>query len=187
MIFPTRAENRISIDNLRQLLEYNPITGELTWLCRPDAKPEWNTRYSGKIAGTLTKNGGIQVRITLDGEFNLYHAHRIAWALIKGSWPNHRVDHEDCDPSNNAWLNLRAATCSQNNANRSSVAGAVPYRGVYFMRFKNKYAAQIKKDGKWHWLGSHLRAEDAARAYDAAAISLFGMFAKTNASLGLLK
>lgn len=186
MTFPTRAEKRLPVEVLRQLISYEPETGDLRWKYRPQARTEWNNKHAGTVAGTLTKKGSVQINITSNGHSSLYHAHRIAWALMTGEWPTHRLDHSDCDPANNKWANLRPATCSQNNANRSNVDGAVPYRGVYFMRSKGRYAAQIKKDRQHTWLGLHDTAEDAARAYDRAANQLFGEYAKTNSSLGLL-
>ncbi|MBI1620092.1 HNH endonuclease [Aquamicrobium sp. cd-1] len=110
----------------------------------------------------------------------------MAWALINGAWPDHIVDHENCDPSDNRWVNLRAASISENNTNRSVLAGEVPFKGVYRIRKSGRYGAQIKKNRQHTWLGLFDTPEEAARAYDRAAIQLHGEYAKTNSSLGLL-
>lgn len=45
--------------------------------------------------------------------------------------------------------------------------------------------ASIRNDGRLMYLGSFATAEDAARAYDEAAVKIFGNEAITNESLGL--
>lgn len=185
-LFPTRAETTLSVDEIKSLVTYDPITGLLHWVYRTLAKTEWNTRYADQIAGTLTKDGHIQINISENGKPRLFHAHRVAWALMTGEWPTHQVDHENCIPNDNRWENLRSATSGQNNSNRSVVAGKVPYKGVYYISKNKKYAAQIKHERKWQWLGVHQTAEAAAQAYDCAAIQLHGEYAKTNVELGLL-
>lgn len=37
----------------------------------------------------------------------MFKAHRIVWALVKGEWPKHRLDHKDQDSYNNKIENLR--------------------------------------------------------------------------------
>ncbi|XP_059285661.1 ethylene-responsive transcription factor 11-like [Lycium ferocissimum] len=62
------------------------------------------------------------------------------------------------------------------NAAAEKVNGGVSYMGVRKRR-RGRYAAEIKKRV---WLGTFDKAEEAARAYDAAARSLRGPKAKTN-------
>ncbi|KAM0852558.1 hypothetical protein ACQ4PT_051680 [Festuca glaucescens] len=53
------------------------------------------------------------------------------------------------------------------------------FRGVYRTR-SGRYAAQISHSKEKSWLGTFNAAEDAARAYDAAAVKLHGARAITN-------
>lgn len=78
----------------------------------------------------------------------------------------------DYEPGNCRW-----ATRSQNLQNRryKSKSG---YTGVYLVR--NKYDSRIGFNGKRIRLGSFSSAEEAAKAYDDAAINLYGINAHTN-------
>lgn len=88
------------------------------------------------------------------------------------------VDHRDRDGLHNWRENLRVCTHAQNSMNRgpSSVTG---FKGVRLYGSK-KYIAQIKFRKKFFHLGIFTEAEEAARAYDAAAKKFFGDFAWLN-------
>lgn len=91
--------------------------------------------------------------------------------------PSDDVDHRDCDPLNNRRNNLRIASSSDNGANRKHWA-ASGYKGVY--THDSRWRAQITKDQKRHHLGLFATPEEAARAYNEAAVKLFGEFAHLN-------
>jgi len=89
------------------------------------------------------------------------------------------VDHEDLNGTNNTRNNLRLATTSENACNR--VLGSNNTTGVKGVtRYKNRFRAQIKRDGKPKHLGIFDTLEEAAGAYDRAAKDLHGEFAHTN-------
>lgn len=90
-----------------------------------------------------------------------------------------RVDHIDCNGLNNTRANLRLATPAQNMYNRRmNKNNKTGYKGVRIDQ--GKYRADIRKDGKMKFLGFFDNLIDAAKAYDQAAIKLFGEFARTN-------
>lgn len=91
------------------------------------------------------------------------------------------VDHINGNTFDNRKSNLRTCTVAQNSMNKVKSASAkYKYKGIYFAKNISKYVAQIKINGKNKSLGSYPTQEQAARAYDAAAINFFGEFANLN-------
>lgn len=100
--------------------------------------------------------------------------------LIMG-FPKRRVDHRDGYGLNNRRANLRECTHGQNLANAPKpVNNTSGFKGVCYDKSRGKYLATIQKDGRQIFLGRHATAEQAAAAYDKAAVELFGEFALTN-------
>jgi hypothetical protein len=91
------------------------------------------------------------------------------------------VDHLDLNKLNNTRSNLRKCTHSQNQHNRSKYANNISgYKGVFWHKHEKKWQAAIKANGKIIYLGYYADAQDAARAYDAAALKYHGEFARLN-------
>lgn len=169
------------VSRIRELFDCDFDTGKLYWKKRDDVPAKWNTRYAGKEAGAKTHKGYVQVLI--DGKF--VFAHHVVYAMKTGIVPC-RIDHRNGDGFDNRFCNLREASASENARNRKAVEGSIPFRGVYFHKERGKFAAQIKVDKNWFWLGLHETAELAAEAYDKKAVELHGEFASTNKKMGLL-
>lgn len=91
------------------------------------------------------------------------------------------IDHIDGNGLNNQKANLRPCSRSQNMANQkirtSSITG---FKGVHFNKRDLVFTAFIRLNRKLKYLGSFKDAQDAAAAYNAAAIENFGEFAKLN-------
>ena len=164
----------LDAETLRSLVSYDPDTGVFVWLKRVDSN-HWNSRWAGKRAGSLGKNGYWYIDIharTLLG-------HRLAWLYMTGEQPPRYIDHIDGDPSNNRWINLRETTMSQNLANskcrKDNTSGL---KGVHWQKSANAWAAKIWVNGKQIYLGLYETKEDAHRAYIIAAHEHFGEFAR---------
>lgn len=72
-----------------------------------------------------------------------------------------------------------------NHPNGQRRVGASGFKGVSVAR-DGRWQATIKVNGRDRKLGRYATPQDAARAYDAEAIRLFGASWTTNASMGLL-
>lgn len=90
------------------------------------------------------------------------------------------VDHENCDGLDNRRANLRVAGQSMNTAHARTRPGRSGYRGVHWRSRGSIWQAQIKVDYQKHHLGTFADPEEAARAYDRAALAAFGEFARLN-------
>jgi hypothetical protein len=92
------------------------------------------------------------------------------------------IDHVDGDGLNNQKRNLRKATPTQNGGNRVIQKHSSKFKGVTWWKKPKKWVACIRFNTRIH-LGYFESETDAAKAYDAAALKLFGDFALTNEKL----
>ena len=171
---------------VKELLDYNPKTGEFRWKFR-DRKwfedvsdrgwNSWNGKNAGNTAGYLDKSNGYRGITIFDKP---YQAHRLAWLYVYGEWPN-EIDHINHIRDDNRLENLRDVTRSQNGMNSSIETGRTSqYKGVHWAKKANKWKAQIGINGKQKYLGYFTIEIEAARAYDRAALEHFGIYAKLN-------
>jgi hypothetical protein len=176
------SKEALTCVEVRGLLDYCPETGMFRWKARPEQTGQhkvWNIRYAGKNAGTLSSVGYVHICIKIGEKKFKFYAHRLAWLYVKGNWPFDEVDHVNGDKSDNRWANLRAATSSQNKANkRAQRNNRSGLKGVYFDGSRQKWAAQIQMNGISYRLGRFKTADAAKSAYEKAALNLHGEFAR---------
>ncbi len=112
------------------------------------------------------------------------YMHRFILGLRKGD--KTRVDHVDGNGLNNTRLNLRTCFHSQNLMNRGKTrANTSGFKGVFFHQLKPhhtpKWRSMIKPgNAKPIHLGCFDTREEAALAYNAAAVKYHGEFARLN-------
>lgn len=166
----------IPIDLLRRLIRYEPETGDLYWLPRtPDLfnasqkTPEhacavFNSGFAGQKALNQMRPDGYRV-----GEIfsKPYRAHRVAFALHHGRWPEHTIDHINGDRADNRAANLRDVP-RVINARNMGWKNASKMRGVHRAKDSHSWHAKIGSGRRCEYLGSFPTAEEAMAARRAA-------------------
>lgn len=153
---------------LSDLLEYAAETGCLTWLPRavglfPNdaAHRSWNTRYAG-VAALTTLCDGYR-RGAIFGKS--YLAHRVAWALVHGEWPEDQIDHINGCRTDNRIANLRCVTNQENLRNTARYShNTSGHIGVHWEQRRRKWRASIKVDGKKRHIGYYPSLDEANQA-----------------------
>lgn len=172
----------LSQEDARRYFDY--ADGELIWRPRPrsdfktvGAWKDWNNKFPGLPAGSRSPRGYTFLRVA--GRSLLRH--RVIWSWYFGPTAD-EVDHRDHDTTNDRIENLRAATGSQNKANRRKLKAATShYNGVSYEADRRRWKAGVRKDqGKTVTIGRFKCPTLAAFAYDKAAAAEFGEFAMLN-------
>jgi hypothetical protein len=116
----------------------------------------------------------VQVRKTVfDGQ--RYRAHRLAWLICYGHWPDGPLDHANGVPADNRIANLRFASPSQNSANtRVRCNSQTGVKNV--VKHNNRFEARIRSNGKVHYLGLYKTLDEAAAVVRAKHAELFGEY-----------
>lgn len=174
--------------NWHELFEYDEANGNLIWKPRtgtPKLVGAFNRRFAGMVAGAkaYAANGdprGIIVRVRLNGSKMDYYAHRIISEMLDGPIPEGiQIDHADRNPFNNSRSNLRRATIAQNRHNsRRRQDCASRLKGVYWDKEKERWASEIRANGRRYHLGRFATKGLAAVARAKAAIKYHGYFAR---------
>jgi hypothetical protein len=168
----------VPVELLRQLIRYEPETGKLFWLPRSAdlVKPGRNgaeieaQRFNARLAGKQALNH-LDARGYLVGALfaRFLAAHRAAWAIHTGAWPNGQIDHINGVRSENQFNNLREVSAAENARNarrrKDNVSGFV---GVYWREDQRRWGASIRFNNRLKHLGFFETAEEAGAARKAA-------------------
>lgn len=166
-------ENPLTREYVAALLSYNKITGVFRWKECTFKSNQWNAAWAGKEAGSLHHTGYIYIGIN----GRLYGAHRLAWLLVFGEWPEFEIDHKRGNRADNRISELRPASRPQNGMNRGAYKNnSSGFKGVCWHKRIKKWTARIQVGNKMVNLGYFLHPQDASAVYESKAKELFGEF-----------
>lgn len=102
--------------------------------------------------------------------------------ILKVTDPRVEVDHKGHNGLDNRRHKIRKCIASQNKANsrKTSLSKSSQYKGVSFWKSSGKWSAEIYLNSKRIYLGAFGNENEAAKAYNKAAVRLFGEFAYLN-------
>lgn len=150
-------------EKLKELLHYDPETGFFTW------RVSRGRSVAGSVAGYLHPSGYVNIRIKRGS----YLAHRLAWFYVYGEFPVNQLDHINRARADNRIANLRLATRSENQQNRSKQrTNTSGVTGVNWHKQHGKWNAKIMTNGRRMCLGFFDTIADAAAARAAAKAKL---------------
>ena len=130
---------RSTEDVLKDLYTYDPQTGQIF--------------LGSGTKGWVNKNGYTYITTPLGKKFL---AHRLAWLLYYGSWPEGNIDHINRDKSDNRIDNLRDVTQSENLLNHGN-----PFSGIY--KHRKKWRVRVGRTGEcgsYYCFGKALKARN---------------------------
>jgi len=146
----------LTYEEVASVLEYSPTTGKLKW------QSSGRGRKADRSAGNFNKSLGY-VEIKVKG-YRTY-AHRIAWLLTYGVWPDKHIDHINGIKDDNRIENLRVVNNQQNHTNMKQHKGnSSGVTGVYWSKRAKKWQAYICVKGKQKYLGIFKYLKDAETA-----------------------
>lgn len=152
------AESDLTAQQLREVLRYDPDTGEFTWL----SKRSWKA-LAGARAGCVDREGYRKIFFY---RFGLLCEHRLAWLYMRGHWPSGVIDHIDGDKGNNRFDNLRDVVHTENlwNTKRARLRNKSGLLGVTTCK-RGGFVATIQTHGQRRYIGWFKTAEAAHQAY----------------------
>ena len=152
-----------SLEWIRKTISYDSETGDFTWLINRS-----NT-LKGSRAGCISSTTGYRV-LSIRGL--KVSAHKLAWYLHYGEYPESQIDHINGLRADNRIENLRCVSPSVNGQNRwkAQANNKVGLMGV--CKRGSKYIATIILNKKQTYLGIFSTKEDAHLAYLSAKLSL---------------
>lgn len=160
------AEHDLTLDVLRQTLAYDESTGIFS---RID--------MSRKVVGRISTKGYRQISVN----YTRVMAHRLAWFMTHGQWPDGQIDHINQNKDDNRLSNLRLASNKQNAENitmfKHNKSGR---RGVRWASRNGKWIAEIKHMKKNRHLGLFENIVDAVAARMRAERELFTHYPVTH-------
>jgi hypothetical protein len=150
----SRRVSPLTTKRLRELLNYDPLTGAFTWRVQRN----WMIHAGHPAGRVVTREGHVAICI----DYVTYTAGRLAWQWMTGVAPTHQVEHKNGDAGDSRWRNLRDI----------GRPGHAIREGLHFQgyalkagRRRKRFAVRVYCDGRTNWVGSFETATSARLAY----------------------
>jgi hypothetical protein len=158
--YPSQAE-------VKELLDYDPSTGNLYWLPRPNTSGPnkcFNRKFAGKVAGTVRRNtidaDSVLVRIYK----KTYHASHLIFVYMGKKRPE-VIGFRDGNPLNLRWSNLTTSNLKEVAKRRKEAR--ISKTGVKWIYFEEgRYKVRIKRGTNKKRYGSYSSLEEAKEVLD---------------------
>lgn len=152
----SKAEAVLTLEILKERLDYNKDTGKFTWKYRE------NRGRKGSDVGFM-EVGYLIISLHINKRSYKYKAHRLAWFFVYGEHPPHFVEHISFDKLDNRISNLRLVTAEEscNRRQKLKSTNRSGCSGVCFDRARGKWVARITHGGKIFFGGRFLVKEEA--------------------------
>jgi hypothetical protein len=164
-----RPKGPLTLAEVREQIDYDPVTGVLTWkIAKPRIRP-------GRRAGSQRTGPKLYRSITVC-KFTLAE-HVFIWFWMTGKWPKagYTIDHKNRIQYDNRWENLREATLSEQQRNTDRYG---PNRGIQVRVGKGgtKYRVRMRPRDNPRNIGTFNTLEEAREAFRSAAKEAYGDF-----------
>lgn len=152
---------RFDMDEIETILKhfaYAPETGAFTKIAKTGRKGA-----VGPYRCMTSSTGYATISICGKKRF----AHRVAWVLAYGHWPDGHIDHINGDKKDNRLCNLRLVDHSGNmqNLRKAKSSSAHGFLGASFYKPLSKWKARIVVARKEYHIGYYDTPEEAHAAY----------------------
>ncbi len=147
---------RLCAERARELFSYVPETGTLT------RKVYLGVRGPGSYTTKPLAPGRARV-VKVDGKS--YLAHRVAWLIETGEWPERFLDHKNGRRGDNALINLREASPQLNAENRRKARRGSRTGLLGVSCCGTGYQVRVTLAGTTRHLGTYRTPAEAHQAY----------------------
>lgn len=145
-----------SVEQLERFIRYNSETGIFTRISFNHDKMK---DLINKPTGNRSSNGYIYVVVNNV----VYSAHKLAWYMYYGYYPDFYLDHYDGDKTNNAISNIRPSTPSQNQKNRGKNRNNSSGSNGVYLQSNGKWRVRVKMNGRLLSLGTYCTYSEACK------------------------
>lgn len=172
------APYRAGKDQMTKLIRLTQGKVTLVDDCDYEFLSQWKWQVRRARNGKLyAQRGRTKAEMEAEGMPHTVEMHRVIMNTPDGML----TDHINGDGLDNRRSNLRLCTTSENTCNSGRrFDNKSGFKGVFWHKRLRKWAVVVTAHGKSIWVGSYKNPEEAAHAYDRAALENQGRFARTN-------